>query len=180
MVPSTNTLYLSNDLELNSNTISNLWNKTLSKINPSATNAVLNYRNIFNQDNQKALEYIVGHELGHFFLQLKNKDKPLLTKNPIVSQCALNIEESFSEIFSLHIMCLKHHLNENSNDFPKLKDYRINNEKHRLRYFKNNPTEKEREMTPFEITPENNFLLSISCKYFAVICNPDSKKIVGK
>ena len=140
MVPSTNTLYLSNDLELNSNTISNLWNKTLSKINPSATNAVLNYRNIFNQDNQKALEYIVGHELGHFFLQLKNKDKPLLTTNPIVSQCALNIEESFSEIFSLHIMCLKHHLNENSNDFPKLKDYRINNEKHRLRYFKNNPT----------------------------------------
>ena len=143
MVPSTNTLYLSNDLELNSNTISNLWNKTLSKINPSATNAVLNYRNIFNQDNQKALEYIVGHELGHFFLQLKNKDKPLLTKNPIVSQCALNIEESFSEIFSLHIMCLKHHLNENSNDFPKLKDYRINNEKHRLRYLKNNPTGKD-------------------------------------
>ncbi len=143
MVPSTNTLYLSNDLELNSNTISNLWNKTLSKINPSATNAVLNYRNIFNQDNQKALEYIVGHELGHFFLQLKNKDKPLLTKNPIVSQCALNIEESLSEIFKAHIMCLKHHLNENSNDFPKLKDYRINNEKHRLRYLKNNPTEKD-------------------------------------
>ena len=143
MVPSTNTLYLSNDLELNSNTISNLWNKTLSKINPSATNAVLNYQNIFNQDNQKSLEYIVGHELGHFFLQLKNKDKPLLTKNPIVSQCALNIEESLSEIFKAHIMCLKHHLNENSNDFPKLKDYRINNEKHRLRYLKNNPTEKD-------------------------------------
>ncbi len=143
MVPSTNTLYLSNDLELNSNIISNLWNTTLSKINPSKTNAILNYRNIFNQGNQKALEYIVGHELGHFFLQLKNKDKPLLSTNPIVSQCALNIEESFSEIFSLHIMCLKHHLNENSNDFSKLKDYRINNEKHRLRYFKNNPTEKE-------------------------------------
>ena len=143
MVPSTNTLYLSNDLELNSNTISNLWNKTLSKINPSKTNAVLNYRNIFNQDNQKALEYIVGHELGHFFLQLKNKDKPLLTQNPMIAQCALNIEESFSEIFSLHIMCLKHNLNKNSNDFEKLKEYRVNSEKYRLRYFKNNPTEKD-------------------------------------
>ena len=143
MVPSTNTLYLSNDLELDSNIISNLWNKILTKLNPSKTNAVLNYRNIFNQDNEKALEYIVGHELGHFFLQLKNKDKLLLSQNPMIAQCALNTEESFSEIFSLHIMYLKNHLNENSNDFSKLKEYRVNSENHRLRYFKNNPTETD-------------------------------------
>ena len=144
MVPSTNTLYLSNDLELNSNILSDTWNKALKFVKPSATNAVLNYRNIFNQDNQKALEYIVGHELGHFFLQLKNKDKPLLSQNPMIAQCALNIEESFSEIFSLHIMYLKHeNIIKEFNNFEKLKEYRFNSEKYRLRYFKNNPTEKD-------------------------------------
>ena len=144
MVPSTNTLYLSNDLELNSNILSDTWNKALKFVKPSATNAVLNYRIIFNQDNQKALEYIVGHELGHFFLQLKNKDKPLLSQNPMIAQCALNIEESFSEIFSLHIMYLKHeNIIKEFNNFEKLKEYRFNSEKYRLRYFKNNPTEKD-------------------------------------
>ena len=143
MIPSTNTLYLSNDLELDSNLLSKTWNKTLKFLKPSATNSVLNYQNIFTQNNQKALEYIVGHELGHFFLQIKNKDKTLLSRNSMITQCALNIEEAFSEIFSLHVMCLKYHLNENSDDFVKLKEYRLNKEKDRLRYFKINPTEKD-------------------------------------
>lgn len=55
-------------------------------------NAVLNYKENFNQNNQKGLEYIVRHELRYFFLQLKNK-------------------------------------------VEKMNQYRINAEKHRLRFF---------------------------------------------
>ena len=144
MSPTSNTLYLSNDLELDSNIISNLWNKTLKVLNPSKSNAVLNYRDLFNQDNQKALEYIVGHEFGHFFLQLKNKDKNLLTKDKIIEKIALNIEEAFSESFSLHIMCLKNKgIELETNQFEKVHQYRLDTEKHRLRFFKQNPTEKD-------------------------------------
>ena len=144
MSPNFNTLYLSNDLELDSNIISNLWNKTLKVFNSSKSNAVLNYREIFNQDNQKTLEYIIGHEFGHFFLQLKNKDKVLLTKNKIIEKFALNIEEAFSESFSLHIMCLKDKgIELKTNQFEKVNQYRLDTEKHRLRFFKDNPNEKD-------------------------------------
>ena len=122
MSPTSNTLYLSNDLELDSNLVSNYWNKLIKTFNHSKANSVLNYREIFNQDNQKALEYLVGHELGHFFLQLKNKDKQLLSKDKIIERCALNIEESFSEVFSLHIMCLKNKgIELETNHFDNLK-----------------------------------------------------------
>ena len=118
MVPSSNTLYLSNDLELDSNIISTLLNKTL--------------------------EYIIGHEFGHFFLQLKNKDKLLLTKDKIIEKCALNIEEAFSESFSLHIICLKNKgIELETNQFEKVNQYRVDTEKHRLRFFKQNPNEKD-------------------------------------
>jgi hypothetical protein len=144
MAPNSNTLYLSNDLELDSNLISNLWNSALNIVNPSKSNAVLNYRNIFNQDNKKAMEYLVGHELGHFFLQIKNKDKILLSKNNTLGTIALNIEEGFSESFALHIMCLRNKgIEIESNQFEKIKQYRVDNETHRLRFFKNNSTDKD-------------------------------------
>ena len=144
MSPTTNTLYLSNDLELDSNLFSKYWNKLLKSFNHSKSNTVLNYRENFNQDNQKVLEYVIGHELGHFFLQLKNKDKQLLKDNDIIKGCALNIEEAFSESFALHIMCLKNNkFEKETNNFEKINQYRVDTEKYRLRFFKQNPIEQD-------------------------------------
>jgi hypothetical protein len=136
-----NTLYLSNDLELDSSLINHSWNKLVKTFNHSKSNSVLNYRDIFNNDNQKVLEYLIGHEFGHFFLQLKNKDKKLLKNNSLIEKCSLNIEEAFSEAFSLHIMCLKNKgIELETSNFENLKKDRINTEKHRLRFFKTNPS----------------------------------------
>jgi Zn-dependent peptidase ImmA (M78 family) len=60
-----------------------------------------------NNDNQKVLEYVVGHELGHFFLLSKNHKNPTLDKNKFIQKIARNIEEGFSEAFSIQLMCLK-------------------------------------------------------------------------
>lgn len=141
MSVTSNTLYLSNDLELDSNLINHSWNKLVKIFNHSKSNSVLNYRDIFNNDNQKVLEYLIGHEFGHFFLQLKNKDKKLLKNNLLIEKCSLNIEEAFSEAFSLHIMCLKNKgIELETSNFENLKKDRINTEKHRLRFFKTNPS----------------------------------------
>lgn len=100
MSPSNATLYLSKDFNKESDKIS-------KKINNIETNDVVKYRNCFNGNNEKALEYVFGHELGHFFILSKNVTKPELEQNKVIQRISMNIEEGFAEAFSIQLMYLK-------------------------------------------------------------------------
>lgn len=101
MLPDNATLYISKDFELSNN-------KLLSRNSKNQQEKyIIDLRNIFNQNNQQVLEYVFGHELGHFFLLIKNSNKNLLTSDVCLQRIARNIEEGFSEAFSLQLMYIK-------------------------------------------------------------------------
>ena len=111
MNPYTNTLYISNDFKRNSDLESNQY--------------ITKTRNFFNGSISKSLEYAFGHELGHFFLITKNKENNLLAKKQIVLSLARNIEEGFSEAFSIQIMNIKYpNLLNDTNNLKELLNYR--------------------------------------------------------
>lgn len=126
MMPETSTLYISKDF--------NRENKKISQIKDGVeTNGIVLFRNYFNQDNQKVLEYVFGHELGHFFLLSKNHKKPELSESLIIQKIARNIEEGFSEAFSIQLMFLKDSLV----DIKAIKDGRLANNKKRIKFIEN-------------------------------------------
>lgn len=100
MSPSKAILYISKDFNKESKKIS-------KKIKGIEKNDIVRFRSYFDGNNEKALEYAFGHELGHFFILSKNYNNPELEKNKIIQRISTNIEEAFAEAFSIQLMCLK-------------------------------------------------------------------------
>lgn len=145
--PETSTLYISKDF--------NKENKHLSKlVHAIETNDIVLFRNYFNQNNNKVIEYVFGHELGHFFLLSKNYKKPNLPENKIIMKIASNIEEGFAEAFSIQLMFLKD-LNFNLNT---LKTGRFTDYKKRIASIESDTYTKEDWLRTFRERGFENIL----------------------
>lgn len=147
IIPENSTLYLSTDF--------NKSNKTISKIkNGVETNDIVLFRNYFNQDNQKAIEYTFGHELGHFFLLSENHKKPKLEGSNVVMRIASNIEEGFAESFSIQLMYLK----DSNFNINSIKNGRFNDFKKRIKSIESEDYTKEEWLRTFRETGFENIL----------------------
>lgn len=133
MFPENSTLYISKDFELNNDKL------LLRNSKNQQEQYIIDLRKIFNQDNQKVLEYVFGHELGHFFLLVKNIDKKLLTSDSCFQRIARHIEEGFSEAFSLQLMYIK----DSSLNTKNIEQYRHDATSSRINFINNRTLSKE-------------------------------------
>lgn len=140
MVPEKAILYISKDFELDSKTL------LLRQSKKQQEQYIIDLRNCFNQDNTKALEYVFGHELGHFFLLIQNSKKSLLTDNIYLRTIARHIEEGFSESFSLQLMYIQ---NPSLNTL-KIENYRRNDTLFRFDFITNNKLSKPEMIAHFD------------------------------